>query len=344
MKASSNKASRHDVVASIAVQATSTSAPPVKRDPMASPARVQVDPDTFPDDKPAQTGTVFNIWYLKWSGGGESSSLRSYTKLKFRVSIAKDAGYTTAKNNLPICLFFARGCCYLGKKCLYHHRLPRDTDYIMPTQDCFGRDKTAEYRDDMDGVGSFNTTNRTLYVGGLHMSDSIENTLTKHFQEFGSIEKIRALYGKSCAFVTFRLESEAQFAKEAMQNQSLDGKEVLNIRWANEDPNPVAQLQEKARMEEIAMSTVKNLLAQIDEPAPKKQKVTVEEPEEQVEEKNTSETKAIEFAPQIPHAKGISFSLNSLSTLAKLKAKKEKEKTVQSTTLIAGYSSDEEED
>ena len=30
----------------------------------------------------------------------------------------------------------------------------------------------------------------------------------------------------------------AEFAKEAMTNQTLDGKEILTIKWANEDPNP----------------------------------------------------------------------------------------------------------
>lgn len=38
----------------------------------------------------------------------------------------------------------------------------------------------------------------------------------------------------------------AEFAKEAMSNQSLDSNEILTIRWANEDPNPrVAELEEK---------------------------------------------------------------------------------------------------
>ena len=125
------------------------------------PARLQVDPETIPDDdKPPQTGNVFNIWFLKWSGG--DSSNKNFTKLKFRVNIKKDSGYTRAQSNAPLCLFFARGCCYLGKKCSYYHRLPKDTDYFIPTQDCFGRDKTSDYKDDMNGVGSFNKVNRTV--------------------------------------------------------------------------------------------------------------------------------------------------------------------------------------
>ena len=43
----------------------------------------------------------------------------------------------------------------------------------------------------------------------------------------------------SLLFLSFR--SNAEFAKEAMLGQSLDKKEVLAIRWAFDDPNPVAQ-------------------------------------------------------------------------------------------------------
>lgn len=32
--------------------------------------------------------------------------------------------------------------------------------------------------------------------------------------------------------------ANAEFAKEAMYGQSLDHGEVLNVRWATEDPNP----------------------------------------------------------------------------------------------------------
>lgn len=223
------------------------------------PARLQVDPEQIPDDdRPPQTGHTFNIWYLKWAGGDSSS--RNYTKLKFRVNIKKDSGYTKATNNSPICLFFARGCCYRGKKCPFLHRLPLDTDFGIPTQDCFGRDKTADYRDDMGGVGLLAHTNRTLYVSGIHVTDDSDSVLTRHFLEFGSIDKVKVLHGKGSAFVSFRLEAEAQFAKEAMDAQSLDGSEVLSVRWANEDPNPNAQENNKKSVEDRAMEAVRQLL------------------------------------------------------------------------------------
>lgn len=45
----------------------------------------------------------------------------------------------------------------------------------------------------------------------------------------------------SIAFPRYRLRTSAEFAKEAMQGQTLDESEILSIRWAHDDPNPVAQ-------------------------------------------------------------------------------------------------------
>ncbi|KAK6200003.1 uncharacterized protein RJT21DRAFT_86699 [Scheffersomyces amazonensis] len=318
---------------------------------MNRPARLQVDPDSIPDDdKPPQTGTSFNIWFLKWSGG--DSSKRNHIQSKFKVNIKKDTGYTLAKIGSPICLFFSRGCCYRGKKCPYFHRIPTELDSYISTQDCFGRDKTADYREDMDGVGSFNKVNRTLYVGGLHMKDDMENRITKNFQQFGDIEKIRVLYNKSCAFITFKLESTAQFVKEAMNNQALDnGNEVLYIRWANEDPNPHAQREEKRRLEEIAINTVKNLLQSVEENEKKRRKVeiedtvkdsshiVVEEPDEQdVNDELESKQKAIEAAPQ----NKLTFNASTLKTLSQIRAKQfQREKLNKLTTFVGGYTSDD---
>ena len=43
-------------------------------------------------------------------------------------------------------------------------------------------------------------------------------------------------------------ESAAQFAKEAMACQSLDNDEILNVRWATEDPNPQQKTAERERL------------------------------------------------------------------------------------------------
>ncbi|PVH16451.1 uncharacterized protein CXQ87_004742 [Candidozyma duobushaemuli] len=254
---------------------------------MDRPARVQVNPDDIPDDdKPPQTGHTFNIWYLQWAGGDRSSNVTQRSKT--RVKISEDSGYTRAKDGKsPLCLFFARGCCYKGKSCQFLHRLPLPTDPAIPSQDCFGRDKTADYKDNMSGVGSFNKVNKTLYAAGLHVNDEIEETLANQFGEFGSIDKIRVLRSKACAFISFKYESEAQFAKEAMDGQTMDGNDTLTVRWANDDPNPNAQ-----------QSTKRGGAQEEENSAPPKKKPPKEEPvasekdvsdeEEIVEEEPTS--------------------------------------------------------
>jgi len=60
------------------------------------------------------------------------------------------------------------------------------------SRDCFGREKHADYRDDMGGVGSFNRSNRTLYIGKMQESPDkkqTEETMLRHFGEWGKIVK-----------------------------------------------------------------------------------------------------------------------------------------------------------
>lgn len=61
-------------------------------------------------------------------------------------------------------------------------------------------------------------------------------------------------------FVTYSNEANAQFAKEAMAHQSLDHNEILNVRWATQDPNPAAQAREKRRVEEQAAAAIRAAL------------------------------------------------------------------------------------
>lgn len=62
---------------------------------------------------------------------------------------------------------------------------------------------------------------------------------------------------RSVAFVTYVSELHAQFAKEAMACQSLDNDEILNVRWATEDPNPVQKVAEKRRLVEMGQEVIK---------------------------------------------------------------------------------------
>ncbi|KAK7207889.1 hypothetical protein BZA70DRAFT_272440 [Myxozyma melibiosi] len=226
------------------------------------PARPQADLASMKDRPPQQTGTVFNIWYNKWSGGDREDKYAAKGKAEGRCNVARDSGYTKA-DKVPgsyFCIFFARGVCPLGKNCNYLHRLPTVTDMFDPSVDCFGRDKHADYRDDMDGVGSFQRQNRTIYIGRIFVSDDIEEVVARHFAEWGDIERIRVLNSRGVAFVTYVNEANAQFAKEAMSCQSLDHDEILNVRWASVDPNPLAKAREQRRVEEQAAEAVKKLL------------------------------------------------------------------------------------
>ena len=80
------------------------------------PARAQIDPSTMKSEPPPQTGTIFNIWYNKWSGGDREDKYLSQTAAISRCNIANDSGYTKADkiNGSYFCLFFARGiwCVY----------------------------------------------------------------------------------------------------------------------------------------------------------------------------------------------------------------------------------------
>jgi len=213
------------------------------------PARTQVDPSFVKSEPPPQTGTIFNIWYAKWSGGDRGDQQDLNTPAPGRCNIARDSGYTRADkvpgsffcrklfDSLTKCteklthsrlVFFAYGTCFKGPECEYLHRLPTIHDLFNPNVDCFGRDKHSDYRDDMGGVGSFTRQNRTLYVGRIHVTDDIEEVVARHFAEWGQIERIRVLTGRGVAFVTYSNEANAQFAKEAMSHQSLDNN-VRNL-------------------------------------------------------------------------------------------------------------------
>jgi hypothetical protein len=226
------------------------------------PARPQVDPSTITSEPPPQTGTIFNIWYNKWSGGDREDKYLSKTHAAGRCNVAKDSGYTKADSVAGsfFCLFFARGICPKGQECEYLHRLPGIHDLYNPNVDIFGREKHSDYRDDMGGVGSFLRQNRTIYVGRIHVTDDIEEVVARHFAEWGPIERVRVLNTRGVAFITYTTEGNAQFAKEAMAHQSLDHEEVLNVRWATADPNPMAQAREARAIEEQAAEAVRRAL------------------------------------------------------------------------------------
>ncbi|KAF7374377.1 Pre-mRNA-splicing factor CWC2 [Mycena sanguinolenta] len=251
------------------VQSVAVVAP--KKQKKLKPARKQVKPGDVVKTEAPQTGKEYNIWYNKWAGGDREDSYSNKVKSQTRCNIKRDSGLTRA-NVTGIkytCLYFARGCCPYGWECEYLHMLPDPNDQLPDSsKDCFARDKFSDYRDDMGGVGSFNRQNRTLYIGRIKETGNgleTEEVVMRHFKEWGQIERddsetgwaVKVLQYRSVAFVTYVSELHAQFAKEAMACQSLDNDEILNVRWATEDPNPVQKVAEKRRLVDMGQEVIK---------------------------------------------------------------------------------------
>jgi RNA recognition motif-containing protein len=190
-------------------------------------------------------GGDYNIWYHKYIGQNRERTQEA-DPATTRCSIMKDSGWTigcTSKDPF-FCLFFARGCCDKGADCHFLHRLPTDSDLkrIPITKDCFGRDKFATDRDDMGGIGTFSRDNRTIYVSNLkNVEDTdMDEVVIRHFKEWGELEYVRVFMERCYAFLKYKNRLCAEFCKEAMTNQPLDHDEVIQIRWATDDPNPIA--------------------------------------------------------------------------------------------------------
>lgn len=214
----------------------------------AKKARKQLSQPVGPQKPENSRGTTYNIWYNK--NAGERGHSIEKVQATTRCNIAKDSGITKGSerewDGTFICLKFARGCCPFGYDCSWIHTIPSDEfeSNLETTKDCFGRERHEHVRDDQSGVGSFSAdeqTAKTLYVGGIFVTSDLQSIVYKHFKEWGEIDNVRVLSSKGVAFVRYRNRSNAEFAKEAMQNQALDNNEILNVRWATDDPNPWVQ-------------------------------------------------------------------------------------------------------
>ncbi len=194
----------------------------------------------------------YNIWYHKNPGARPPTKVKAVTRCHPNL----DSGETRAKPDAYLCVHFARGQCTQGAACTYFHRVPTQADdsKLSVTKDVFGRDRYATDRDDAGGVGSFSRENTTLYVGGLRATansggggggggwDKTESLIRSEFGVWGSISKIHLVREKGIAFVTYAMRAASEFAKEAMHGQAIGpngiGADQLNVRWANDDPNP----------------------------------------------------------------------------------------------------------
>ncbi|KAI8901596.1 hypothetical protein BC833DRAFT_113324 [Globomyces pollinis-pini] len=199
------------------------------------PARIQLD---YRNTQPTDTGGTWNVYYSKYSGDGSRFAKGTIIPAEHRVVIDRDAGKTRASSKMPFCIHFAHGKCSRGHNCTFLHRIPMKGDRVETTIDCFGRDKFRNHREDMGGVGSFEHRTRTLYVGNVAINDHMEEICRNHFSEFGEIEYLNVLPGKGVVFIQYTHINNAEFAKEAMEGQTLESSEIINVRWASEDPNP----------------------------------------------------------------------------------------------------------
>ncbi|PSC68748.1 Pre-mRNA-splicing factor cwc2 [Micractinium conductrix] len=222
------------------------------------PARRQVNAPVTGHEEVHAPGTV-NVWtgrvlkeYRKPREGRGAKQASLYRCLpKAHCGWTRGAGSGASY----CCLYFARGICHHGSDCNYLHRLPtaadeerHKTDY---SHDIFGRDRRPGGQDNK-GVGSYERECRTLYVhyggAGTLPTEQLRKIVASNFAEWGLLENVHLLPDKTIAFVRYQWRSSAEFAKAAMHQQTLRGcdtKEVLDVRFAIDDPNPraVARVQ-----------------------------------------------------------------------------------------------------
>lgn len=216
-------------------------------------ARTQV---SFSESSRVEETGSFNVWYSKWSGDGNKFK-KDKKAAEYRCNIERDAGRTKGNSKQPFCIHFAHGRCTRGVNCTFLHRIPVTGDPIETMNDCFGRDKFRSDREDMGGVGSFERRCKTLYIGNIGMNDHMEEIVRAHFSEWGEMEYVSILAEKGVAFVQYKSILNAEFAKEAMQNQKLESDEIINVRWAVEDPNPGVRQAMKRKAEEEVLESIK---------------------------------------------------------------------------------------
>eukprot|EP00281_Chroomonas_sp_CCMP1168_P017300 CAMPEP_0206212286 /NCGR_PEP_ID=MMETSP0047_2-20121206/475_1 /ASSEMBLY_ACC=CAM_ASM_000192 /TAXON_ID=195065 /ORGANISM="Chroomonas mesostigmatica_cf, Strain CCMP1168" /LENGTH=290 /DNA_ID=CAMNT_0053634293 /DNA_START=15 /DNA_END=884 /DNA_ORIENTATION=+ len=228
------------------------------------PAKKQVEMDTKRATAHVEGCNEYNIWFDRYLGE-QWQQRKELISAETRCNVRRDAGATKADlhhgDAAYFCVFFARGCCNNGRECNFLHRVPRPEDdaALPPIKDCFGRDRHTTDRDDMRGTGSFNRENKTLYVGGVKMLRGPEAThkaLLTQFSEWGRVDQLRLIPSKAIAFVTYAHRACAEFALEAMHCQTLGCDDLLNIRWAYDDPNPKAKQLAKERLHETFMEAM----------------------------------------------------------------------------------------
>jgi len=231
----------------------------------------------IPDPQRAQYvegNEEYNIWYGKFENDRFNPKDREPAPWKCDPVI--DSGWTEV--DLPgaevsyFCLFFAKGCCSAGHRCRYYHRVPtrKDCDARDVAHDIFGRERFSNHRDDMGGVGSFNSDCQTLFVGDIRFDRSTgssadalikaEHEIRDGFEPWGEVESVRLIPQKAIAFVRYSYRAAAEFAKEAMSNQSVGKSRCITVKWAAEDRNPKALKQRRMERQAAVEAAVEKRL------------------------------------------------------------------------------------
>ncbi len=219
------------------------------KDWMKRPARQQVE-DTRKDTAYIEGNYDYNIWFDKYLTDRKEE--KEKIPAMHKCNPALDTGFTKAdlqekEGGAYFCLFFAKGCCSEGVNCHYYHRVPtkEDAEKIESLRDVFGRSKFATHRKDMGGVGTFTRECKTIFVGDLKMIDTgnpikeMVRVIYENFSLWGEIEDINYIPAKATCFIRFSHRCFSEFAKEAMVGQALVGEEILTVKWAYDDPNPM---------------------------------------------------------------------------------------------------------
>ena len=208
---------------------------------------------------------TYNIWSHRGNRTTRREGRGKIIKSEYRCHSALDCGWTRGERagTKFICIYFARGVCHHGSSCNYVHRVP-GADFELyhrtqPQYDIFGRDRSLDIDASTKGAGSLNRdcTTLYLYLGALaSLPDAtVEKMVRDDFEEWGEIEEINIVSKKAVGFVRYILRSASEFAKAAMHQQQLRGDTttgtVLDIRWAHDDPNPVAIARVKEKQEKM---------------------------------------------------------------------------------------------
>eukprot|EP00928_Gymnodinium_smaydae_P046621 TRINITY_DN31069_c1_g1_i1.p1 TRINITY_DN31069_c1_g1~~TRINITY_DN31069_c1_g1_i1.p1 ORF type:complete len:446 (+),score=79.29 TRINITY_DN31069_c1_g1_i1:79-1338(+) len=206
----------------------------------------------------------YNVWYGKYENNRFDKKDRE--PAPFRCDPDMDAGWTEADKPgaqaTAFCLFFAQGCCTRGAECTYYHHVPSlaEANEVDVAHDIFGRLRFGSHRDDMQGVGSFNSDCQTLYVGDLNFDrkaadavQQVEAMIWKEFGVWGPIQEVRLIVPKAMAFVRYTYRAAAEFAKVAMASQSLGKARMLCVRWSFDDGNRRAAHVKRRKMEREAL-------------------------------------------------------------------------------------------